>query len=242
MDMQISDFAALTGVSIRTLHYYDEIGLLPPARVDGLTGYRYYDGESLLRMQEILFYRELDFPLKRIRQILSSPDYNKEAALREQQQLLRLKKARLEKLIAAIDGAVKGENVMTAFDNTDVEAWKAEAQARWGQTAAWQEHAEKTRRYTSADWRSVAGGLEDVFAAFAQARSEGAAPGDPRSQALVRRLQQHITDTCYTCTTEILAGLGQTYAADERFRRNIDRHGEGTADFVAEAIAAFCAP
>ena len=87
LKMQIKEFAEMTGVSVRTLHYYDEIGLLPPAFVDRATGYRFYDDRSLLRMQEILFYRELDFPLKSIRQILSAPDYDKTKVLKEQKHL-----------------------------------------------------------------------------------------------------------------------------------------------------------
>ena len=118
MNMQIKEFARLTGVSVRTLHYYDEIGLLKPACVDAHTGYRYYDEHSLLRMQEILFYRELDFSLKSISEILSSPNYDKQMALREQKKLLTLKKERLERLIAAIDSAAKGETVMDVFDNS----------------------------------------------------------------------------------------------------------------------------
>ena len=124
MKMQIKEFATLTGVSVRTLHYYDEIGLLQPACVDRSTGYRFYDDTSLLRMQQILFYRELDFPLSSIAQILSSPDFDREKALYQQKQLLILKKERLERLIAAIDGAVKGENVMSAFDNKEFEQYK----------------------------------------------------------------------------------------------------------------------
>ena len=112
MKMQIKEFAGFAGVSVRTLRYYDEIGLLRPAAVDRATGYRFYDESSVLRMQEILFYRELDFSLKRISEILSSPDYDKAQALKEQKHLLELKKARLERLIAAIDNAEKGENVM----------------------------------------------------------------------------------------------------------------------------------
>ena len=127
MKMLIKEFADFTGVSVRTLHYYDEIGLLLPAVVDRYTGYRFYDENSLLRMQEILFYRELDFSLKSIGQILSSPNYDKSKALKEQKQLLILKKERLERLISAIDSAVKGENVMKAFDNSDFEKHKAEA-------------------------------------------------------------------------------------------------------------------
>ena len=150
MKMQIKEFAGFTGVSVRTLHYYDEIGLLRPADVDVDTGYRFYDEQSLLRMQEILFYRELDFSLKSIGEILSSPDYDKSRALEEQKQLLKLKKERLERLIDAIDDAMKGENVMKAFDNSDYETarkqYEVEAKERWGETEAYKEHAEKTAK------------------------------------------------------------------------------------------------
>ena len=103
MKMQIKEFAELTGVSVRTLHYYDEIGLLKPSEVDAQTGYRFYDENSFERMQEILFYRELDFSLKTISEILSSPDYDKQQALSRQRKLLLAKKERLEQLIMAID-------------------------------------------------------------------------------------------------------------------------------------------
>ena len=136
MKMQIKEFAALTGVSVRTLHYYDEIGLLKPAQVNPHTGYRYYSTASLLRMQEILFYRELDFSLKSIGEILAAPNHDTRRALQEQKQLLTLKKERLEKLICAIDGAMKGENVMNAFDSSRLEAYKAEAREKWGNTDA----------------------------------------------------------------------------------------------------------
>ena len=122
MKMLIKEFADFTGVSVRTLHYYNEIGLLNPAIVDEQTGYRFYDEKSVLRMQEILFYRELDFSLKSILEILSSPNYDKQKALKEQKNLLTLKKERLERLIAAVDDAVKGEQVMNAFDNSKYEA------------------------------------------------------------------------------------------------------------------------
>ena len=139
--MQIKEFAEFTGVSVRTLHYYDEIGLLVPAYVDRSTGYRYYDENSLLRMQEILFYRELEFSLKSIGEILSSPNYDKSKVLNEQKNLLTLKKERLERLILAIDGALKGENIMKAFDNSEFEKNKAEAKEKWGATSAYKEYA-----------------------------------------------------------------------------------------------------
>ena len=240
MRMQIREFADVTGVSVRTLHYYDEIGLLRPAHVDKATGYRFYDETSLLRMQEILFYRELDVPLKRIGELLSSPNYDKASVLNEQKQLLILKKERLERLISAIDRAAKGENVMSAFDNTPFETYKAEAQARWGNTDAYREHAEKTKHYGKDKWSGLVAEMDGIFGAFALCMKNGSAPASEEVQSLVKKLQEHICANYYTCTPEILSGLGQMYVADDRFRRNIDKHAEGTAAFAGQAIAHFC--
>ena len=240
MNMLIQEFARFTGVSVRTLHYYDEIGLLKPARVDNSTGYRYYDEHSLLRMQEILFYRELDFPLKHIEEILTSPNYDKHKALQAQKEMLILKKERLERLIFAIDGATKGENVMKAFDNTEFEKYKAEAQEKWGSTAAYKEHQEKTKGYSQDKWSSMAAGLDAIMGRFGAAMQKGDAADSPAAQELVKALQSHITENYYTCTKEILAGLGQMYVADERFKNNIDRHGDGNAAFICAAIGSYC--
>ena len=236
MKMLIQEFARFTRVSVRTLHYYDEIGLLKPARVDKSTGYRYYDEHSLLRMQEILFYRELDFSLKSIEEILSSPHYDKSKALQTQKEMLILKKERLERLISAIDGAMKGENVMKAFDNTEFEKHKAEAQEKWGKTDAYKEHKEKTKDYSKDKWNSLAAGMDEIMAAFGASMKNGAAPDSSEAQDLVKSLQRHITENYYKCTNEILYGLGQMYVADDRFRANIDKHGEGTAAFIRESI------
>ena len=240
MNMQIKEFSRFTGVSVRTLHYYDEIGLLKPARVDKATGYRYYDEHSLLRMQEILFYRELDFPLKHIEEILTSPNYDKHKALQAQKEMLILKKERLERLIFAIDGATKGENVMKAFDNTEFEKYKAEAQEKWGKTEAYKEHAEKTKGYSKDKWNSMAAGMDAIMGQFAASMKQGDAPDSGAAQDLVKALQNHITENYYTCTKEILFGLGQMYVTDERFKANIDKHGDGTAAFICEAIRTYC--
>ncbi len=240
MKMQIKEFAEFTGVSVRTLHYYDEIGLLKPCYVDEHTGYRFYDKNSLLRMQEILFYRELDFPLKNIGEILSSENYDKEKALSEQKKLLILKKERLDRLISAIDDAVKGEDVMNAFDNSEFENYKAEAQARWGNTDAYKEYADKTNNYSKNNWQSMTDGLNGILAEFAVCMKNGDTPNSSETQSLVKKLQNHITETCYTCTKEILAGLGQMYVYDERFKNNIDKNGDGTAEFISTAIATYC--
>ena len=240
MKMQIKKFAELTGVSVRTLHYYDEIGLLKPSSVDRFTGYRYYDESSVLRMQEILFYRELDFSLKSIAEILSSPNYDREKALKEQKKLLTLKKERLERLILSIDNAVKGENVMSAFDNSKLEAYKAEAKEKWGNTKAYAEFNEKTKDYSKERFADINTGLEYIFRDFAVLMQSGVEPGADEAQALVKKLQDYITENYYTCTNEILAGLGQMYVADERFKNNIDKYADGTAEYVGKAIKTYC--
>ena len=240
MKMQIKEFADFTGVSVRTLHYYDEIGLLRPAFVDRATSYRFYDENSLLRMQEILFYRELDFSLKSIGEILSSPNYDKNKALKEQKHLLTLKKERLERLISAIDDAVRGENVMKAFDNSEFEKYQAEAKEKWGKTDAYKEHAERTKNYSKEKWNDLAQGMDQIMAEFGLSMKQGEQPDSAEAQNLVKMLQNHITENYYHCTKEILAGLGQMYVADERFRNNIDKHGDGTAAFICDAICIYC--
>ncbi|MGN0691869.1 MAG: MerR family transcriptional regulator [Oscillospiraceae bacterium] len=245
MKMLINEMARLTGVSVRTLHYYDRIGLLKPACVDKWNGYRFYDEKSLERMQEILFYRELDFPLKAISEILSSPDYDKTKALRKQKQLLILKKERLERLISALEGAEKGEVTMSfeAFDNSEFEAvrekYAEEAKEKWGSTDAYRESARRTADYSKEKWTEVNNGMEALMKEFADCMNGGAKPSDSSAQALVKRWQDFISENYYECTKEILAGLGEMYSADERFAENIDRFGDGTARFMTEAIGVY---
>lgn len=245
MKMHIREFAKLTGVSVRTLHYYDEIGLLKPSSVDEQNGYRFYDKRSILRMQEILFYRELDFPLKDIKIILSSPDYDKQTALNEQKHLLTLKKERLERLIKALDSAMKGEEVtMNVFDNSEFEAqseqYAKEAKEKWGNTAAYKENAEKSAGYSKEKWNEIGAGMNAIMAEFAECRKSGNIPNSREAQALVKKWQDFITENYYICTKEILKGLGEMYAADERFKANIDKHGGGTAQFMCDAIRVYC--
>ena len=240
MKMQITEFAKLTGVSVRTLHYYDEIGLLKPAEVDEWTGYRFYDEKNLEKMQQIMFYRELDFSLKSIIGILSSPDFDKQKALDEQKKLLILKKERLEKLIFAIDCAKKGEIIMNAFDNTEFENYKNEAKERWGNTDAYKEYSQKSKGYSKEKFNALGEGMEKVLEEFAICMNSGATFDSEEAQKLVKKLQNYITENFYTCTNEILASLGQMYVADERFKNNIDKHSVGTTEFVSKAIEKFC--
>lgn len=235
--MQIKEFAEQIGVSVRTLHYYDEIGLLKPSEVDAQNGYRFYDERSLERMQEILFYRELDFSLKTIAQILSSPDYDKQQALTWQRKLLFAKKERLERLIDALDSLEKGEGFMKP--NNEYEDLKnkyaEEVRQRWGSTDAYKESQQR-----NTDFSQAASLLDAVFEEFAELDRSGISPDDEAAKIQVEKLQRCITDNFYTCTNEILAGLGQMYAADVRFKNNIDKHGEGTAEFVSQCIKSYC--
>lgn len=242
--MKIQEAARLTGVTERTLRYYDRIGLLHPS---GMTesGYRLYDEDALRRLQQIMFFRELGFPLAQIREIMDSPGYDMNEALRRHRLLLIAERDRLNGLIDLAERTLKGENDMSfdAFDRSGIDrqrdAYAEEARRRWGGTDAYAESEKKTAGYGKEQWEAIQQEADEIFAAFAALR--GHAPDEPDVQALVARWQAHITRNYYACTKEILAGLGQMYTADERFIQNIDRAGAGTAQLMSAAIAAYCA-
>ena len=244
MKLHIKEFADFTGVSIRTLHYYDEIGLLKPAETDKNSGYRYYDEKSAERMFEILFLRELDFSLKSIKDILSSPDYNKKEAFRKQKNLLALKKDRLERLIEALDKAEKGEFDMKSLNNNEYEkaknSYEKEAKEKWGHTDAYKESQKKTENYSKEKWNDTTDGLMAVFGEFAEIMKSGKGADSDEAIATAEKLQAYITENFYTCTKEILSGLGEMYVLDERFRANIDQYGDGTAEYARNAIRNYC--
>ena len=235
MKMLISEVAKMSGVSVRTLHYYDEINLLHPAEVNE-SGYRYYDKEALDTLQQILFYRELEFSLGEIQKIISQADYNKIQALERQRELLTLKAKRLKGLIKLVDDTLRGDNEMSfkEFDQTEIE----EAKARWGNTAAYAESVEKTAAYGKKEWDMVQAEGDKIMKKFADIREM--TPSSKEAQSLVKEWQDYITKNYYTCSKEILDGLGQMYVGDERFKKNIDRFGEGNALFMADAIKEYC--
>ena len=243
MKLSISEMARRTGVSVRTLHYYDQIGLLHPSMVSEQNGYRFYGGEDMAKMQQILFYRELEFSLKEIKNILSHPEYNRTQALIQQKQLLQLKEKRLKALIKLVDDTLKGEKEMSfkAFDMAEIEkakeAYGEEARERWGESDAYKESMKKTEGYNKEDWQALSLKADEIFEGFAKLR--GGQPGSEAAQELVKRWQDHISGHFYQCTDEILEGLGQMYTGDERFKKNIDKYGEGTADFMSRAIQAY---
>ncbi len=235
--MTIHEVSRLAGISVRTLHHYDAIGLLPPTALTE-AGYRLYDDTALARLQSILLFRELEFPLRDIRRILDDPGFDQTAALKDQIRLLELRQAQLGRLIALARETMK-EGVTSmkfdAFDKTEQEQYAAEVKQKWGGTKAYQEYSQREKDGAIGD----PAGLMQCFAALGALKQLD--PADPQVQAAVRALQQFITDHYYTCTPEILAGLGQMYTADDRFRSSIDKAGgEGTAAFAAQAIRVYC--
>ena len=182
-----------------------------------------------------MFYRELDFSLKTIGHIISSPDYDKQQALSRQRQLLLAKKERLERLIDALDGLEKGEGFMKNEYEDLKNKYAEEVKQRWGDTAAYRESEAR-----SADYVKAAPLLDAVMEGFAELDRSGTAPDSEPAKMQVEKLQRCITDHFYTCTDEILAGLGEMYVADERFRKNIDKHGEGTAAYISKCIKNYC--
>ncbi len=244
MKMHIKEFADLFGVSVRTLHYYDQTDLLKPAFTDPCNSYRYYDEACAQRMFEIMFLRELDFPLKDIRDILSSPDYNKKEAFRKQKELLICKKKHLENLIDSLEKAEKGEMDMTSFKNSDYEnkrkEYEKEVREKWGNTEAYEQSQKKTAEYTADKWQSATDGLDSIMGEFAEAMKSNISSESDEALALAGKLQKFITDNFYDCTKDILRGLGEMYVLDERFKNNIDKHGDGTAEFIRGAINNYC--
>lgn len=235
----VKEVSEYTGVSVRTLHHYDAIGLLKPAKVTE-AGYRLYDDAALQRLQSILLFRQLQFPLKDIKAILDRPDFDPAEALTQQIRLLELQKKHLEELISHARELLRnGVNIMDfqAFDQSELEQYKEEAKERWGATQAYREY--ETRSSSKQNFDAVSQQMMAIFAELGALRQ--GSPADAAAQEKVAALRQFITDHYYTCTPEILRGLGQMYTGDERFRRNIDRAGgEGTADFAAQAIAFYC--
>ena len=239
--MTVNEVSKLTGVSIRTLQYYDKIGLLHPAAVTE-AGYRLYDEAELETLQQILLFRELEFPLKDIKKIISSPDFDRSKALGQQIELLKLKKEHIENLIdLAVGIKAMGVRFLTfdAFDTKKIDEYAAQAKASWGTTPAYKEYEEKSKGRTKEETRDIYRGMQDIFAEFGAARNND--PASDEAQALVKKLQDYITEHFYTCTKEILSGLGKMYAGGGDFTKNIDSFGgEGTAEFAHRAIEIYC--
>lgn len=237
----VKEVSRVTGVSVRALHHYDAIGLLKPTRVTE-AGYRLYDDTALRRLQTILLFRELQFPLKEIKEILDSPGFDPRDALEQQIHLLELQRQHLDALIShARKIQMTGVAFMdfSPFDRSEMEEYAAQAKAKWGKTEAYKEFEQKTAGQTSAQMQDAGNALMDIFAQFGAIRHTSPASGE--AQALVAKLQGFITEHYYTCTKQILRGLGQMYIAGDSMTENIDRSGgEGTSEFAHQAIEIYC--
>lgn len=240
--MTVHEVSKISGVSIRALHHYDHIGLLPATEVTE-AGYRLYDEAALERLQNILFFKELEFSLKDIKEILDSPGFDRSKALEQQIHLLELRKEHLQNLIDfAKEMKTIGGKLMSfeAFDTKKIEEYEAQAKALWGKTDAYKEYERKSKGRSTEEQQKLNAEMMNIFAGFG--RIKESKPDSAEALALVKRLQNHITENYYTCTDEILLGLGTMYAGGGDFTSNIDRAGgEGTAAFVCEAIKALTA-
>ena len=237
----VHEVSRLTGVSIRTLQYYDKIGLLHPAEYTE-AGYRLYDDAALETLQQILLFRELEFPLKEIRRIIESPDFDREKAIDQQIELLRLKKEHLENLMNLAremkQGGTSGMD-FKAFDKTKLEEYARRAKAEWGSTPEYREFEQKAKGRTDEQAGDLNRQMMNIFAEFGSER--GTDPACEKVQGLVKKLQDFISENFYTCSDQILSGLGQAYAAGGEMTENIDRAGgKGTGAFACEAIRLYC--
>lgn len=238
--MTVKEASRLTGISIRTLQYYDKLGLLPAMRTE--SGYRLYDDAALERLQQILLFRELEFPLRDIRTILDNPNYDRRKALRQQIELLTLKKQHLEDLIRlARTLQVAGGHTMQfkEFDTSRIDEYTRRAKESWGDTPAYREFEQNAAERTVQESSDINNQLMALTAGFGALQN---LPIDnPAVQAQAAKLQAFITEHYYTCTKEIFAQLGQMYGAGGEFTANINAAGgPGTAEFAAKAIEVYC--
>lgn len=236
----VNEVSKLTGVSVRTLHHYDAIGLLKPAKFTD-AGYRLYDDASLVRLQNILMFRELQFPLREIKAILDSPDFYPGEALEQQIILLEQQRKHIEDLISfAREIQRKGVDNMNfdAFDKTEMDSYAKEVKERWGATGAYKEYAQRAKGKTGKDLDVAADKMQALFAGLGSLRE--LPPTEDEVQDRIGELQAFISDNYYPCTIDILSGLSQMYVCDERFRKNIDKlGGDGTAEFVRQAVTIY---
>jgi len=239
--MTVNEVSKLTGVSIRTLQYYDTIGLLKPSEYTE-AGYRLYDDVSLERLQQILLFKELEFPLKEIKTIIDAPNFDRNKALEQQIELLTMKKEHLENLINFARGIkMLGVKKMdfTVFDTKKIDEYSKRAKEQWGKTPEYKEFEEKAKNWTDDDQQMMMNDFMQIFAEFGQMMSlESSAP---KVQLQVKKLQDYISEHFYNCTKAILGSLGKMYAGGGEFTMNIDKvGGEGTAEFCAKAIEIYC--
>lgn len=243
--MSVNEVAKQTGVTIRTLHYYDKIGLLSPSKVS-VTNYRYYSKDDLVKLQQILFYKEVGFGLKDIKSMMDEPVYSKEQALKRHKNLLLLKRKRLDKLIELVEQSLKGGDIMSfqAFSEEEIikqqQAYHKEAKERWQHTPAFSEYQRKyPNGENSSQWKTFDLAARKIFGKIFTYIDE--APSHPDVQAAIDEWRSFISEHYYDCKIEILRGLGLLYVKDERFEATINSYGDDRlAHFISEAIVIYC--
>jgi len=246
MDYTVGRAAEIAGVTVRTLHHYDEIGLLTPGGRSS-AGHRRYDDADLERLQQILLYRELGFTLDEIAAILDDPEVEARTHLRRQHRLLQDRIARLQEMVSAVEYMLEAQKVglnltpeekFEVFGDFDPDAHTEEVEQRWGQTDAYRESARRTARYTKDDWQRIQAETGDLMRRWLEAFDAGVDSESQTAMDLAEEHRQQITKHFYECTLEIHTGLAEMYIADERFTKYYEDRREGLARFVHDAILA----
>ena len=239
----IGEVAELAGVTVRTLHHYDELGLLcPSGRSDA--GYRLYSYEDLARLQEILIWRALGFSLAEIGSLLDDPEYDRLSALERQRELVRSEIERLGALGVAVDAAIAAHRNGTRmketsmFDGFDPAEYEDEARERWGHTEAYQESARRTRAYGEAEWSGIRAETEAIVRELVALMRAGEPAAGEAARALAERHRRQISRWFYPCSPSMHRGLAELYIADERFKRSYEREAAGLAAYFHDAIVA----
>ena len=237
---QVKEVAELSGVSVRALHHYDEIGLLvPKGRTDA--GYRLYDDQDLLRLQQIFIGRELGLSLEQIRRSLDDPSVDRKALLRQQRKSLRERAEQAQAMLRAVDRAlalIEGEtmDMKRIFDGFEPSKYEAEAEQRWGNSDAFRESKRRTQSYGKEDWQRLADEQSRVYADAFQLLRAGTAPSDPAALEAAERHRQFIERWFYPCSHAMHVGLAAMYEQDARFAANIDKDRPGLTPFLIAAI------
>ncbi|MGW8722934.1 MerR family transcriptional regulator [Streptomyces althioticus] len=246
MSWSVGQVAGFAGVTVRTLHHYDAIGLLVPSGRSH-AGHRRYGDADLDRLQQILFYRELGFPLEEVAALLDDPDADPRAQLRRQHELLTARIERLQKMAAAVEQAMEArtmginltpEEKFEVFGDFDPDQYQEEVQERWGDTDAYRQSRERTASYTKEDWQRIQDEADELTRRFV-ALMEAGEPAD--SEAAMDAAEDHrrgISRNHYDCGYEMHTCLGEMYVDDERFTRNIDQAKPGLAAYMRDAILA----
>ena len=237
----VGTVARIAGLTIRTLHHYDEIGLVRP-RERTAAGYRLYGRAEIERLQEVLFFRELGFGLTRIKDLLESPGYDRDTALVRQRELLEARAKRLQAVIDAVDVAIEAtrtgvslsdEEMLEVFEDFDPSEYADEAEERWGGTDAYAESMKRTKRYSKEDWRAIKAEFAEINEAFLALMAADTPADSEQARAVAELHRAHISRWFYECSIAIHVGLGQMYVADPRFTENIDKAGAGLARYMS---------